>query len=45
LAFEYLYFDTFAAGYTSLEAVLGKFLPSAWFPEDETHLDALARMK
>jgi len=45
LAFEDLYFDNFAAGYTSLEAVLGKFLLSAWFPEDEIHLDALVHKK
>jgi len=45
LAFEDLYFDTFAAGYTSLEPVLGKFLPSARFPEDEILLDALVHKK
>jgi hypothetical protein len=45
LAVEDLYFDIFAAGYTNLDAVLGKFLPSAWFPEDEIHLNALAHKK
>jgi hypothetical protein len=45
LAFEVLCFDIFAAGYTSLGAVLGKLLPSAWFPEDGTHLDALVLKK
>jgi len=45
LAFEYLYFDIFAPGYTSLDALLGKILPSAWFPEDETDLNALAYKK
>jgi hypothetical protein len=45
LAFDDLYFDIFAAGYTSLDGVLGKLLPSARFPEDETRLNALAHKK
>jgi hypothetical protein len=45
LAFEDLYFDIFEAGYTSLDAFLGKLLPSEWFPEDETYLNTLAHKK